>query len=469
MSIDGAPHATSTHSMPRRKLPRASSSVLPCSVVTMRAISSKCSSSSCLNLNIVRARATGGVSLHPGKAAVAALTAASTSVFGASGVRAITSPRAGLWTGTKSRAAEGVHRPPMKWGSTSGCSMMNPLYTCRPRVDPHYGQAGWATRKEAGMPRLLFAAAIIAFGSVAGAQAPIEVKVVVVTMFERGADTGDQPGEFQHWVEREGLGRIYPFPQGWRDLRMNADGLLAVCTGVGTAKAAASVMALGLDPRFDLRKAYWVVAGIAGIDPEDGSTGSAVWADWIVDGDLGHEIDAREIPADWETGYIPLRKTKPYELPRREPDEGEAYQVRAHAGGLGAPSDDRCQTGRHGGDARTAREICQSRGCTFSASRVQGRHDVQWHVLARTEAQRVGQRLGEVSHWRSRQLRHHGDGGYGDHAVADAAPRGRPRGQAAGAGVAHREQLRSAARRDQRGGEPCGNKDRQLCRVFTCC
>ena len=30
------------------------------------------------------------------------------------------------------------------------------------------------------------------------AQPPLEVKVVVVTMFERGADTGDQPGEFQY-------------------------------------------------------------------------------------------------------------------------------------------------------------------------------------------------------------------------------------------------------------------------------
>ena len=28
-------------------------------------------------------------------------------------------------------------------------------------------------------------------------------------------------------------------------------------------------MALGLDPRFDLSQAYWMVAGIAGIDPED--------------------------------------------------------------------------------------------------------------------------------------------------------------------------------------------------------
>ena len=48
--IDGAPQATSTHSMPRRTLPRASSSVLPCSVVTIRASSSKCCSRSALNL-----------------------------------------------------------------------------------------------------------------------------------------------------------------------------------------------------------------------------------------------------------------------------------------------------------------------------------------------------------------------------------------------------------------------------------
>jgi purine nucleoside permease len=161
--------------------------------------------------------------------------------------------------------------------------------------------------------------------SPAMAQAPIEVRVVVVTMFERGADTGDQPGEFQYWVERERLDRVFPLPQSWRDPRMNDDGVLALCTGIGTAKAAASVMALGLDPRFDLRKAYWVVAGIAGIDPEDGSPGSAVWAERVVDSDLAHEIDAREIPPEWPTGYIPLRKTTPYELPRREPDEGETY------------------------------------------------------------------------------------------------------------------------------------------------
>ena len=155
----------------------------------------------------------------------------------------------------------------------------------------------------------------------------IPIKVVVVSMFERGADTGDQPGELQYWVEREHLDRILPFPQGYHDLRMNRDGVLSVLTGVGTAKAAAAIMALGLDPRFDLSKAYWLVAGIAGIDPADGSLGSAAWAEWVVDGDIGYEIDAREIPKDWTTGFVPLRKSVPYEQPRQVPDNGEAYHL----------------------------------------------------------------------------------------------------------------------------------------------
>src|SRR5579864_7295967 len=155
---------------------------------------------------------------------------------------------------------------------------------------------------------------------------PIPVKVVVVAMFERGADTGDQPGELQFWVERNHLDRVIPFPQGFHDLRMNRDGVLAVLTGVGTAKSAAAIMALGMDPRFDLTKAYWLVAGIAGIKPERGSLGSAAWAEWVVDGDLAREIDAREIPPGWKTGYLPLRGSVPYEQPR-DSSEGEVYQL----------------------------------------------------------------------------------------------------------------------------------------------
>jgi len=156
---------------------------------------------------------------------------------------------------------------------------------------------------------------------------PIHIKVVVVTMFERGEDTGDTPGEFQLWVEREHLDQLVPLPSGYHHVRLNRDGVLGMVTGVGTAKAAASVMALGLDPRFDLSKAYWIVAGIGGGDPADVSLGSAVWADHVIDGDLSFEIDARQIPANWPTGYIPLRRGTPYEQPVSSESYGELYTL----------------------------------------------------------------------------------------------------------------------------------------------
>ncbi|HXW63296.1 MAG TPA: purine nucleoside permease [Candidatus Acidoferrales bacterium] len=156
---------------------------------------------------------------------------------------------------------------------------------------------------------------------------PIRVKVVVVAMFERGQDTGDAPGEYQLWVEREHLDQIFDLPAGYHHVRMNNDGVLGLLTGVGTAKAAASVMALGLDPRFDLSQAYWVIAGIGGGDPADVSLGSAVWTDHVIDGDLAYEIDAREIPSDWPTGYVPMRRSAPYQSPARPDADGEIFTL----------------------------------------------------------------------------------------------------------------------------------------------
>jgi purine nucleoside permease len=143
------------------------------------------------------------------------------------------------------------------------------------------------------------------------AQQRIPVKVVVVTMYEEGAVTGDEPGEFQFWVEREKLDQVFPFPLGEYDLRMNSRGLLGICTGAGNTNSSTSIMALGMDGHFDLSKAYWVVAGIAGGDPQDVSLGTAVWARHVVDGDLLCEIDAREIPKGWPYGMFPLGAKKP--------------------------------------------------------------------------------------------------------------------------------------------------------------
>ncbi|MEM5517700.1 purine nucleoside permease [Henriciella sp. AS95] len=155
----------------------------------------------------------------------------------------------------------------------------------------------------------------------------LPVKVVVVTMFEIGEDEGDIPAEFQLWKERRPLDMQIPFPQSYHDLFYDEENqVLAMVTGIGTARAATATMALGLDSRFDLSKAYWLVAGIAGVDPEDASIGSAVWSAYLVDGDLSHEIDAREKPEDWPTGYFPRYTTKPYDPDKPEPT-GEMYKI----------------------------------------------------------------------------------------------------------------------------------------------
>jgi len=160
---------------------------------------------------------------------------------------------------------------------------------------------------------VLFAIVLLRPGAAPAAEpaAPREIRAVVVTMFESGAVTGDRPGELQFWVERWPLTERIDFPAGEFPLYASEDGVLAICTGGGIPNATASIMALGMDPRFDLSKAYWLVAGIAGGDPEDTSLGSAVWAKHVVDGDLLYEIDAREIPEDWPWGLIPLGADEP--------------------------------------------------------------------------------------------------------------------------------------------------------------
>jgi purine nucleoside permease len=167
----------------------------------------------------------------------------------------------------------------------------------------------------------------------AAEEKPIQIRVVVVTTFEVGKDTGDIPGEFQHWVERYPLTQTLPFPMGNRPLRYNPEQhVLGIVTRMGKVNATASIMALAMDKRFDLSKAYWILAGIAGIDPAKGSIASAVWAHYAVDGDLGFEIDAREIPPDWSTGNVPDGKATPFQMPppKRDGDDGiEAYRLNA--------------------------------------------------------------------------------------------------------------------------------------------
>ena len=44
------------------------------------------------------------------------------------------------------------------------------------------------------------------------------------------------------------------------------------------------------------------------IDPARGTVGSAAWARYLVDFGIAHELDAREMPKGWKTGYYDPQK-----------------------------------------------------------------------------------------------------------------------------------------------------------------
>ena len=87
-------------------------------------------------------------------------------------------------------------------------------------------------------------------------------------------------------------------------------------TDMGHANAATSMMALTFSNVFDLRKTYFLVAGIAGIDPMQGTLGSPAWAKYLVDFGLQWEIDSREKPGDWPSGFIAIGATHPEDPPK---------------------------------------------------------------------------------------------------------------------------------------------------------
>lgn len=131
------------------------------------------------------------------------------------------------------------------------------------------------------------------------------VKVLVISMFEVGEMSGDFAGEAQLWAEGLSLNEVIEVPGSYSPLYCNEDVCLMI-TGVGVANATASVMAVGLSGVVDLTDAYVLIAGIAGVDPADGTLGSVAWADWVVDGELAHLIDSREMPEDFEYPYFRL-------------------------------------------------------------------------------------------------------------------------------------------------------------------
>ncbi|KAK8016905.1 hypothetical protein PG993_015094 [Apiospora rasikravindrae] len=107
------------------------------------------------------------------------------------------------------------------------------------------------------------------------------------------------------------------------DTNFTIDGLSPLhphvyCTGSGevcqatlgeseiNAAASMSALVLGADAAdlFDFGRTYFLVSGIAGVNPKLGTLGSVALAKFAVQAGLQYELDARDMPDNFTTGYL---------------------------------------------------------------------------------------------------------------------------------------------------------------------
>lgn len=67
---------------------------------------------------------------------------------------------------------------------------------------------------------------------------------------------------------------------------------------------------------FDLTSTYFLIAGIAGINPLIGSTGSVTFARFETQVALQYEFDIRDLSSNFSSGYIPFGAKVPLEYPK---------------------------------------------------------------------------------------------------------------------------------------------------------
>lgn len=89
-----------------------------------------------------------------------------------------------------------------------------------------------------------------------------------------------------------------------------------VTLGEAEINAAVTMTAVMLSPAFNLRKTYFLIAGVAGINPKKATIGSITFAQYSVQVALQYEFDAREKPLDSPTGYIPQGATQAGQFPQ---------------------------------------------------------------------------------------------------------------------------------------------------------
>ncbi|KAH8816575.1 purine nucleoside permease-domain-containing protein [Xylogone sp. PMI_703] len=147
----------------------------------------------------------------------------------------------------------------------------------------------------------------------------IAPKVFIISMFDPEANiwysNANTKGSIGNLLAKNitvpGLSPLFP------QVHCLEDG--SVCqltTGESEINAATTINSLVLSPLFDLTKTYFLIAGIAGINPKHGTIGGVAFSKYAIQVALQYEFDARSIPSNFSTGYVPLGATSPDEYPK---------------------------------------------------------------------------------------------------------------------------------------------------------
>ncbi|KAK0117930.1 hypothetical protein ONS95_012242 [Cadophora gregata] len=139
-------------------------------------------------------------------------------------------------------------------------------------------------------------------------------KVFIITMFSQEAASwlaDDSLVRFNQVIHVPGLSHDYDVVH-----YDSEKGICLLTTGIALVNAALSISALTTSPLFDLTKTYFILSGIAGVNPKVSTIGSVALARFAVQVDIQLEFDTRETSPSWKTGYLPIGAPSHGSFPR---------------------------------------------------------------------------------------------------------------------------------------------------------
>lgn len=140
----------------------------------------------------------------------------------------------------------------------------------------------------------------------AAEEAKIPVKVLILPKFEVGELSGDFPGEAQYYYENYlADGEEYGLSGYAENTKLYyKDGVALCVVGQGKISAAINTSAVLSDQRFDFSEAYVISTGCAGSAKGYGIMGDVFIISAVIDYDLGHHADPREMTGDPDTTWF---------------------------------------------------------------------------------------------------------------------------------------------------------------------